>query len=82
MKGEDFEGAQRFLHNLHKQRYHDEAACRYLLAHMRIQQGRSEEGQKLIEECLDLDPSYDEEVAANPVLAPFLDPAKWPRTVE
>ena len=82
MEGRDFDGAQQFLHRLHSLRIHDEAACRYLLAHMRIQQGRNEEGQRLVEECLALDPSYDIEVASNPVLAPFLDPSKWPRGLE
>lgn len=79
MKAQDFVGATRFLRRLHAVRGHDEAACRFLLAHLRIQQGLPSEGQRLLEECLAIDPTYSRDAAANPVLAPFLDPSKWPR---
>lgn len=82
MKAQDFDRAKRFLRKLHALREHDEAACRFLRAHLRIQQGHAAEGQELLEECLALDPTYSLDAAASPVLAPFLDPSKWPRTVE
>ena len=71
--------AQRFLADLHASRRHHEADCKYLTAYLRIEQGRRAEGQDLLEQCLLIDPSYSREAADNPVLAPFLDPNRWPK---
>lgn len=75
----DLAGAEHFIKRMHASIPHDEAGCRFLLAHVRIEQGRREEGQVLLEECLSINPSYVEEAAGSPVLGPFVDPLKWPR---
>lgn len=75
----DFEGAEHFIGRMHASPRHDEAGCRFLLAHVRIEQDRREEGEGLLEECLSINPSYLEEAAGSPVLGPFIDPSKWPR---
>jgi uncharacterized protein HemY len=75
----DGAGAQGFIDRLHALPAHDEAACQYLTAHVRMGQGRTQEGEEALERCLALDGSYTHEAAADPVLAPFLDPSKWPR---
>lgn len=77
---EDLQGAEQFIAKMHGSPGHDEAGCRFLLAHVRVQQGRADEGQALLEECLSINPSYMAEAAGSSVLAPFLDPSKWPRS--
>lgn len=78
LRGSDLSGAEAFLGRLANRPQHA-AAHRFLLAHVRIRQGRGQEGQDLLEECLRRDPGYAAEAAADPVLAPFLDPCLWPR---
>lgn len=78
IKSSNFGQAERFLVMFHRLRWHDEAACRYLWAHLRVKQGRAEQGQALLEECLRLDASYRDDAALDPVLAPHLDPTLWP----
>lgn len=75
----DLDGAQGFLQHLHGTANHDEASCRFLLAHVRTLQGRTQEGQDLLEECLRINASCIEEAAISPVLAPLVDPSRWPR---
>lgn len=76
----DLEGAEHFIGRMHASPRHDEAGCRFLLAHVRVEQDLREEGQVLLEECLRINPSYLEEAAGSPVLGPFIDPMKWPRS--
>ncbi len=70
--------AQRFLDRLHAAPRHDEATCTFLRAQLLVQRGDREGGERLLEDCLALDGSFQAEAAANPVLAPHLDPSRWP----
>lgn len=79
IKGGDLEQAERFLLTLHGVRWHDEAGCRLLWAHLRIRQGRVEEGQALLEEALRHDASYAADAIHDPLLGPHMDPSAWPR---
>lgn len=70
--------AQAFLTRLHGLDRHDEATCSYMRAELLVLQGRRADAEAALEDCLELDPTFGAEAAGNPVLAPFLDPRRWP----
>jgi hypothetical protein len=70
MRSDQLDHAERFIARLGSS--HRPAAVRYLLANLRVLQGRTAEARTLLRECLHLDSRLGAEVAANPLFASVL----------